>query len=271
MSEERVHPLDAEALALFARKGWEAGPGAPQTGLANGVKVRRIMQITRDLSSRPFEALRILDVGCGEGVYAIEAGLRGARVVALDARTERMDLGAACAARHGIRSVRFIQDDVRHVTRQAYGEFDVVYMLGLLYHLDVPDVFAVLENIYHVCTAMLVVDTLISLTAEREVTWRDRVYRGQRCREHDDDDSPAMRRRRVLRSIDNTFSFRFTRESLIRALQASGFTSVFECHGPLEPGKAEDRITVVAIKGVPVVLSTYPWVNHSDEEPGTPR
>ena len=97
MADEFVRELDADALALFARKGWEAGPGAPQTGEANGVKVRRIMQLTRDLARRPFEALRILDLGCGEGVYAVEAGLRGAHVVALDARTLRMSLGAACA------------------------------------------------------------------------------------------------------------------------------------------------------------------------------
>jgi hypothetical protein len=67
MEDEFVRELDADALALFARKGWEAGAGAPQTGEANGVKVRRIMQLTRDLARRPFDTLRILDLGCGEG------------------------------------------------------------------------------------------------------------------------------------------------------------------------------------------------------------
>ena len=71
------------------------------------------MQLTRDLAARPFPALRILDLGCGDGVYAIEAGLRGAEVLAVDARRQRMDLGAACAARHGLGTVRFVQDDVR--------------------------------------------------------------------------------------------------------------------------------------------------------------
>jgi len=140
-----------------------------------------------------------------------------------------------------------------------------VYALGLLYHLDVPDVFSVLENIYDVCTRLVVVDTFVSLAAESVVGWRDRVYRGQRRREHADDDPDDVRRNRVLRSIDNTFSFRFTRESLVRVLHDVGFTSVFECHAPFEPEKPEDRITVVAIKGIPVLLSTYPWVNHKSE------
>ena len=109
MNEESVRILDAEALELFARKGSEAGTDAPQVGQGNGVKVRRIMQITRDLARRPFPELRILDLGCGEGVYAIEAGLRGAEVLALDVRTQRMEQGASCAARHSLANVRFVQ------------------------------------------------------------------------------------------------------------------------------------------------------------------
>lgn len=69
-----------------------------------------------------------------------------------------------------------------------------------------------------------------------------------------------MRRSRVLRSIDNTFAFRFTRASLVRALHDAGFSSVLECHAPPEPLKPEDRITLVALKGEAVSISTYPWV-----------
>ena len=265
MTEERVHRLDDEALRLFARKGAEAGPDAPQIRLENGLKVRRIMQITRDLSGRSFEELRILDRGCGEGVYTIEAGLRGAEVVALDARNQRMEQGAACAIRQDLENVRFVQEDVRRVTREAFGSFDAVYFLGLLYHLDAPDVFSVLENVASLCTRLLIVDTLISPATETEVEWRGETYPGKRFREHGDEDADEVRRSRVLKSIDNTFSFRFTRESLLKALQAAGFTSVYECRVPLEPGKADDRVTLAALRGAPVVVSTYPWVNGRSE------
>ena len=265
MTKETVHNLDTEALDLFARKGTQAGPQVPQAGKSNGVKVRRIIQVTRDLARQPFDKLRILDLGCGEGVYAIEAGLRGAEVIAVDARTQRMEQGAACAKRHALDNVRFMQEDVRTVTRKAFGSFDVVYLLGMLYHLDAPDVFRVLENVFEVCTRILVVDTLISLTEESQVEWQGQTYRGRRCREHGDDDTDEARRSRVLKSIDNTFSFRLTRESLVRVLHDVGFTSVYECHVPLEPDRAEDRVTVVALKDEPVLLSTYPWVNHKSE------
>jgi predicted RNA methylase len=252
-------PLDAEALALFARKGREGGPNVPQAGEANGVKVRRIMQVVGDLARRPFAELSILDLGCGEGVYAIEAALRGAQVLAVDARTERMREGAAVAARHGLGNLRFAQEDVRRVSR---GKFDVVLMLGILYHLDMPDALDVLANVHAMCAGLLVVDTLVALAPDTEF----RGYRGQRVREHADDDPAEVRRSRQLKSIDNAMSFRFAKDSLVRALKDVGFTTVVECHAPLEPGKAEDRITLAAVKGEPVRLASYPWVNGASEE-----
>jgi hypothetical protein len=54
-------------------------------------------------------------------------------------------------------------------------------------------------------------------------------------------------------------------EGVEGALHDAGFTSVLECHVPFEPGKPSDRITLAALKGVPVLLSTYPWVNHKPE------
>ena len=240
------------------------------------------MQLIADLGSRPFEELRIVDLGCGDGVYAIEAALRGAEVLALDARGQHMDLGAAVAARHGLDNVEFRREDVRDVTRATHGAFDVVLCLGILYHLDAPDVFGLLESMHEICGCLLVVDTFISLEhpwpspreparvwgrgADLEVSHRDRVYSGERVREHEDEDSNEVRRGRPLRSIDNTFSFRFTRASLVRALHDVGFSSVSECHAPPEPGKPENRVTLAALKGEPESISTYPWINGKSEE-----
>jgi SAM-dependent methyltransferase len=258
---DSVPQLDDEALALFARKGLEAGPGAPQVGEANAVKVRRVLQLTEDLAGQPFATLRILDLGCGEGAYAIEAGLRGAEVLALDARTERMTEGAACADRHGLGNVTFRLQDVREARPDTHGQFDVVYCLGLLYHLDAGDAVSLLGAIHGLCRRLLVVDTLITPDPDVELE----TYEGRRFREHADSDPPDVRRSRMLRSIDNTFAFRFTRASLSRALGDAGFSSVLECHVPLEPGKPEDRITFVALNGQHTSLSTYPWVNGLSE------
>lgn len=260
-----VFRFDEKWLRSFSAKGKEGGPGVPQAGDANGVKVRRVLQVTEDLAPGSMKELRILDAGCGEGVYAIEAALRGAHVVALDVRTERMSRGAACAEEHGLSNLGFRQEDIRAVRGESHGEFDVVYLLGILYHLDTPDVFHVLENLHALCRRFMIVDTFISLSAEDEAEHRGRRYVGRRVREHEDGDSAEARRARLLRSIDNTFAFRFTRESLGRLLGDVGFTSVYECIGPAEPFKPADRITLVAHQGSRVPVSTYPWINGLSE------
>ncbi|MFH1278447.1 MAG: class I SAM-dependent methyltransferase [Candidatus Eisenbacteria bacterium] len=263
---ERVFPFGREWLRHFAMKGKEGGPGTPQAGNANAVKVRRVLQVTADLASRPMGDLRILDAGCGEGVYAIEAALRRARIVAIDARTERMSRGIECAEKHGLTNIEFRMEDVRSVSKESHQEFDVVFLLGILYHLDVPDVFHVLENVHELCREFVIIDTFISPLGDEEAEYGGRVYSGRKVREHEDGDSAEVRRGRVLRSLDNTFAFRFTRDSLVRVLSDVGFTSVYECLAPPEPLKPPDRITLVAHKGAGVRISTYPWINPLSEE-----
>ena len=264
--DERLSQLNKSELDWFARKGFEGGPGIPQSGLANGVKVRRIMQITRDFTRQTNGGLRALDLGCGDGVYAIEAALRGVEVVAVDARMERMQHGAACAKRLGLDNLAFVQQDIRRVQPETFGTFEIVYALGILYHFDAPDVFGVLEQVFRLCSGTLVIDTLVACAADLDVEWRGQKYAGCRRREHEDGDAPEVRRSKLLRSIDNTFSFWFTRDSLTRALRDVGFNSVYECRVPFEPGKADDRVTLIARKEPPVVLSAYPWINGKTEQ-----
>ncbi|MBI4473847.1 MAG: methyltransferase domain-containing protein [Acidobacteria bacterium] len=266
MLSEHVYPLDPDTLELFALKGIEDGCATPQARNANGVKVRRVMQIIRDFAKKPFDQLRILDFACGEGVYAIEAALRGAKVVALDARTERMNEGAKAAKRLGLENLGFEQTDVRNVNVGSHGQCDVILILGILYHLDYGDAFSVLQNVCEMCEQFVVIDTHIALRGQHQVQHNGQSYEGIKVREHADDDPEELRRSRLLASVDNPLSFWFTRESLFRVLADVGFTSVCECHVPLEPFKPEDRITIIAAKEEPVKVSSYPWVNKSDDE-----
>jgi SAM-dependent methyltransferase len=266
MSSEHVFPLDQETIELFALKGTQSGCGTPQMANANGVKVRRVMQLICDFSKKPFDQLRVLDLACGEGVYAIEAALCGAEVRALDARTERMHEGAKAAERLGLKNLCFEQNDIRNVNLDSHGSVDVVLFLGILYHLDQRDIFSVLKNIYEMCNQFIVIDTHIALQSQDRVEYDGRSYEGKHVREHGDNDPDEIRRSRLLASLDNPLSFWFTKESLFRLLDNVGFTSVCECHVPSEPFKPENRITVVATKGKAVRISSYPWVNDKTED-----
>jgi len=262
---ERVYPLDSETLELFALKGTQGGCGTVQIGNANGVKVRRVMQITSDFAKVPFSQLKIIDFGCGEGVYAIEAALRGAEVLALDARDERMKDGVRAAARLGLTKMRFEQMDIRNVNVGSHGMADVIFFLGILYHLDFKDVFPVLHNIYNMCREFVVIDTHIAVSNEHRV-YDGEIYHGLQVHEHADSDPEDVRRSRLGASLDNPLSFVFTRESLFRLINNIGFTCACECIVPIEPGKPEHRITIVATKGERVKISSYPWVNDRTED-----
>jgi len=266
MLSERVYSLDADTLELFALKGTEDDCSAPKTNNGNGVKVRRVMQIIRDFAKKSFDQLRILDLACGEGVFAIEAALRGAKVVAMDARTERMSKGAKAAERLGLDNLRFEQADIRNINVGSHCGFDVVLFLGILYHLDHHDVFSVLPNIYEICEQFVVIDTNIALRGKFQIQHNGQSYEGKHVREHADDDPEEVRRSRLLSSLDNPLSFWFTKESLLRLLKDVGFTSVCECKVPFEPFKPESRITIIASKGQPVRVSSYPWVNDKTED-----
>jgi SAM-dependent methyltransferase len=223
------------------------------------------MQVIRDFSKKPFGQLQILDLACGEGVYAVEAALRGAEVKALDARTERMGGGMKAAERLGLANLSFEQEDIRHVTRDSHGQVDIVLLLGILYHLDQQDAVSVLKNVHDLCTQFVIIDTHIAVRAEAEIEHNGLIYKGRHFREHAEDDSEDVRRGRLLASVDNPTSFWFTKESLFRLLKDVGFTSVCECSVPLEPFKPQDRITIIAAKGEPVQVSSYPWVNEKTE------
>jgi len=229
------------------------------------VKVRRVMQIAKDLLRSDLAGLRFLDLGCGEGVYSIEAGLRGAQVLAIDGRSGRLDDGAAIAKRLGLGDVEFRVADVRALRRADVGQFDVVLFLGLQYHLDVPDVFDVMRHVHDMCRGAMILDTHVALSPVHRAEERGVVFEGESKPEHEPGTDAATKKERLAASLDNTQSFWFTRESLFKLLRHVGFTSVFECHVPLEATKPPNRVTFAAVKGVETPISTYPWINGLSE------
>jgi SAM-dependent methyltransferase len=255
----------AEDLNAFIRQhgAWTAhnihlGGGVYTMGerpLAEAEGLKRIVQTVADVCARPIDQLRVLDLGCGEAGLGIEFARHGARVLCVDGREESLEKGRFVQRTLGLTTLEFRCDDVRNLSESAYGRFDAVLCVGLLYHLNEPDALDLLRLIASVCDRVAVVHTHISLGANRSVRWRDHEYHGRRVLEHlPGDDKEAA----LWASLQNDFSFWLTRASLLNALMDVGFTTVVECRIPFVAWQATDHATIAAIRGARVPTLALP-------------
>jgi len=215
------------------------------------VKLRRVVQLVHDVCGR-IDGLRVLDLACLEGMYALELAARGADVVAIEGREANLAKARFAARALGLEHrIDFQLGDVRDLSRERHGEFDAVLCLGILYHLDAPDVFPFVERLAETSRRLLIVDTNVSLAPRDERRRDGAVYKGESLFEHDPSSSSEQRLKAVWSSLDNPSAWIPTLPSLVSLLGRSGFTSVAECWLPAEPDKTPGRITLVALKGEP--------------------
>lgn len=215
------------------------------------VKVQRFLQAIVDLTGRSFSNLRVLDLACLEGLYGIELALQGAQVVGIEGREANLEKARFTQEILGLDNIKFFQDDVRNLSPDKYGQFDVVLCLGIFYHLDAPDVFEFAQNIERVCTQLAIFDTHVSRSSQRSYLYKDREYWG---RNYTEDET-------LWASIGNSSSVWLTRPSLYNLLVDVGFSSVYECHMPMISKYEQmrfrqeaDRSTFIGLKNQPVKL-----------------
>jgi SAM-dependent methyltransferase len=215
------------------------------------VKLRRVVQLVDDVCGR-IDGLRVLDLACLEGLYALELAARGADVVAIEGREANLAKARFAARALDLEQrIDFQLGDVRDLSRERHGEFDAVLCLGILYHLDAPDVFPFVERLAETSRRVLIVDTNVSLAPSDERRRDGAVYKGEGLFEHDPSSSSEQRLKAVWSSLDNPSAWIPTLPSLVSLLGRAGFTSVAECWLPAEPEKTPGRITLLALKGEP--------------------
>jgi SAM-dependent methyltransferase len=200
----------------------------------------------------------VLDLGCLEGLYAIEFAARGAAVVGLEGRERNIERARFARRALGLETLELVLDDVRNLSRAKYGEFDVVLCIGILYHLDSPDVFEFIRRLGEVCSRLAVIDTHVALRGRESRSFGGRTHRGISFVEHSPSAPADVRARSEWASLDNARSFWPTQASLLNALSDVGFTTVCECQVPALPSTPPDRITLLAVQGRSRELNSTP-------------
>ena len=240
--------------------------GAPGF-FATDMRLAAVRRVLRMRFGDDVSGLRIADLGCLEGGFAAALALDGATVLGLEARPANLAKADLLRRWFGLQRLSLHEGDVKELTREQYGEFDVVLALGILYHLDHPAAW--LRQIGAAVRTMLIVDTHVAPPTEAlrlamrpdlrdlsplemEIVGRD-AYVGRWYDEFDEGISDAARAEQLWASWSNHQSFWLTEESLLRALSHAGFDVVVQQHdatvGDYERFRVEhSRGTYVALK-----------------------
>lgn len=242
-------------------------PGYEERLIGHGVHLQRIVQIVADITNQPLRSLRVLDLACLEGLYGIEFARHGAEVVGIEGREANIEKARFVKDALSLNNISLVQDDVRNLSAEKYGHFDIVLCLGILYHLDAPDVFHFVEKISDICRRVAFIDTHVAVSADTSYSYKGHEYHGWSFTEHPTEASPEAKLKSTWASLDNVKSFWLTVPSLFNLLSNSNFTSAYECHNPAVPWWPQShKHTFVAIKGQRVELLSTPAVNSRPDE-----
>ena len=100
---------------------------------------------------------KVLDVGCGEGIFSIAARQLGAEyVLGIEPRSEKVEQAKFICRAQQIDSVEFKQMRVMEINEQI-GQFDIVLFIGVLYCMERP--FEAIGKLSEVTKDILLIDT----------------------------------------------------------------------------------------------------------------
>lgn len=162
-------PYDEVAREVMARRWFHRIPlpdGRVTPGRSNTARYARRLQLP-SLAGKT-----VLDVGAWDGYYSFDAERRGAsRVLATDHFCWSGDGwgtrdGFDLAHRLLDSRVEALDIDIPDIRPDTVGTFDVVFFLGVLYHL--PEPLAALERVASVTRDLLILETAVDLSFMRQ-------------------------------------------------------------------------------------------------------
>ena len=161
-----LEELRTEVNALSWWHTIDLGNGIVTPGIDDSPRKLRRLRIPPDLTGKT-----VLDVGAWDGFFSFEAERRGAaRVLAVDSYAWN---GSTWGSKRGFELARRVlgsrvedrELEVLDLSPQTVGVFDVVFFLGVLYHMRHP--LLALEKISSVTRELLVLETLVDLLSIR--------------------------------------------------------------------------------------------------------
>jgi tRNA (mo5U34)-methyltransferase len=121
----------------LAEKGWYHSFELPDGTVIEGVNSleRQRRRFARFLLPEDLSGKRVLDIGTWDGWFSFEAERRGAAVTAIDCLEQEhfLEMRRKLASRVNYRIL-----EIYELPDAGLGKFDIVFLLGILYHLKHP-------------------------------------------------------------------------------------------------------------------------------------
>ncbi|SFJ59713.1 bifunctional 2-polyprenyl-6-hydroxyphenol methylase/3-demethylubiquinol 3-O-methyltransferase UbiG [Celeribacter neptunius] len=137
-----IDPQEVAKFEAMAAEWWDPTGKFKPLHMMNPVRLDYITaqiaaEFGRDLSAdKPFEGIRLLDIGCGGGLLSEPMARLGATVIGADAAEKNLPVARIHAEQSGL------EIDYRHITAEALVEageqFDVVLNMEVVEHVADP-------------------------------------------------------------------------------------------------------------------------------------
>src|SRR5580692_2886529 len=123
---------------------------APEAIAINEARLAHLESLGLPLAGRS-----VIDVGCGVGHLARFFVERGCRTTCVDGRAENIE-----SLRDRLPGVEARVADIETDSLSQFGEFEIVFCYGLLYHTADP--MAALRNMADACKNLLILETIVT-------------------------------------------------------------------------------------------------------------
>ncbi|MBI5675009.1 MAG: methyltransferase domain-containing protein [Nitrospirae bacterium] len=240
-------------LAEFKKKNWTShnipltrtistmGDAVPLIG--NDRRMQIIKNTLRFLKKGELSGLKLIDLGCLEGGLSFEMACEGINVVGVEGRVLNYEKCVLLKNYYSdLSNLNFICSDVKKLSKNEHGVFDIVLCCGLLYHLDNPMSFIdILDDITH-DDSILFLDTHIApsdmdldscifkndLSHFLELKYNNISYEG---RWYDEYSKEANGSDNEWAAVSNPKSFWLSFDSLVKSLYYGGFRRIYNMYG----------------------------------------
>jgi hypothetical protein len=188
------------------------------------------------------KAVRLADLGCLEGGYAVEFARIGFQVLGVEVRESNIVACNYVKSKTKLENLKFVRDDAWNIG--AYGMFDAIFCCGLLYHLDRPKEF--IHLLSSATKKIVILQTHFATDSNESNKFglsgvsENEGLRGRWYQEFGDEKAFSDREAKKWASWDNRRSFWIQREYLLQALKDAGFDLVMEQFDSLGPNIAEN-------------------------------